>query len=343
MLDQEGKIRDENLLKTTLACELLQQEGRLRETIEATRGKRPPPAVIEKAIGEALNEFERRWRRWLDPPLRSGVLQELARDAAGTGSESPFASALQTLNQARESALKDQSPEFPVVALEPELCRAAELHALYLNQNPALKSQWPGVQVERAGAPGFTPAGALSGSRSLIASGGDARAAVEEWLGTFYHRLPLLDPGLFGIGLGMKEEVVVLDVRSLVLAAERDHVVVWPLPEAQGVRRSLVPELPNPVPGADMKVLGCPVTVQLTFRDARKPTTLALELFAGDPKPANAVDCHVITPEAPLQIELVPENVWGLIPKQALKKKTRYTARAAWAEEVKLWSFTTGD
>jgi hypothetical protein len=341
MVDQEGRIQDENLLKTTLACELLQQEGRLWEVIESTRDKRPPAAAIEKAVGEPWNEFERRWRRWLDPAGRTGVLQELARGTAGPGEEDSLARALRTLDQAREQALKDRSPELAAVSLDPELCRAAELHARYLALNPAQKARWPGELLELASAPGFSSAGAHSGARALIAYEGDASRAVEGWLGTFYHRLPLLEPGLFGIGIGMKEDVVVLDAHSLAFTPEKDRVVVWPPPGAQGVRRSFVPEFPSPVPGADMMALGYPITVQLYFLDTSGPTALELQLSTAD-KPER-VDCHVITPDAPLQTELVPENVWGLIPKQPLRKRTRYTAQATWADQVEVWSFTTGD
>lgn len=345
MLDQDGKIRDENLLKTTLVCELLQQEGRLWPVMESTREKPTPSAAIEKALGEPLPEFEGRWRRWLDPPRRSGVLQELELGAPAPEGESPFAAAMLILNQSRANALKDQAPEVPIVALEPELCRAAELHARYLTLNPEQKTKWPAAHEEYVGAPGFTPAGSLSGGHSVIAFDGDAVKAVEGWLGTFFHRLPLLDPGLFGAGFGTSEEVVVLDVRSLVLTPWQDHVVVWPLSEAQDVPRSFVPELPNPVPSADMASLGYPITVQLFFREStgRSAQALELELFAGAPQPEHTVACHEITPDAPLQVQLAPENAWCLIPKQPLKKKTLYTARATWADQVKVWSFTTGD
>lgn len=343
MLDQDGKIRDENLLKTTLACELLQQENRLWEVIQATRKKMPPSAAIERALGEGLPQFEARWRRWLDPLRRTGVLQELGLDAPASDAAGPFAEALRTLNQARVDALKDQDAEFGIVALEPELCLSAELHARYLTLNPKQKSEWPAAHEEYADAPGFTPAGSLSGLRSVIAFDGDATKAVRGWFGTFYHRLPLLDPGLFGVGFGTSEEVVVLDVRSLVLAPWLDHMVVWPRDEAKNVPRGFVPELPNPVPGADMAALGYPLTAQLFLCEAKARATLTLELFAGAPEAKSPVDCHVITPDAPLQVELAPENAWCLIPKQPLKKKTLYTGRATWADQVKVWTFTTGE
>jgi hypothetical protein len=342
IVDQEGKIVDENLLKTTLVCELLQQEGRLLELMKATCGEGKGPPVFEAALKEPMPEFDARWRRWLLSARESGVLQELEA-APAPSDDVPFAGALLLLNQARGEALKDQSPEIPTVVLDDELSRAAERHARYLTLNPAQKSVWPDAHEEFAGAPGFTPEGSLAGGRAVIAFDGDPAHSVRAWLDTFYHRLPLLSPGLFGAGFGRSEEVVVLDVGSLVLEPWKDHVVVWPTPDAKDVARRFQPEMPNPVPGEDMSQFGYAVTLQLYLQQHEGHARAVLELFAGDPEPKNAVECHVITPEAPLYVELAPDNTWALIPKRALAKKTRYTARASWNDEVKTWSFTTGD
>jgi hypothetical protein len=343
MLDQDGKIRDREMLKTTLACELLQQEGRLAALVEATKGKQEPAAAFEAALGEPLWAFEERWKRWLDPERRPGLVQELEHGAPAPGGAGPFDAALRLLNQARADALSGQSPEIPLVTLDPELSRAAELHARYLTLNPDQKARWPAAHEEYAGAPGFTPEGSLAGGRAVIAFTGDPVNAVESWLGTFYHRLPLLAPGLFGVGFGASEEVVVLDAGSLVLAPWQDHVVRWPLDGAEGVPRAFVPELPNPVPREDMARLGYPISLQLFQGRPRDRTELELELFAGAPADGRRVDCHFVTPTAPLQIELAPENAWCLIPKAPLAKRTRYTVRARLGERLETWSFTTGE
>lgn len=341
MLDQQGKVRDEELLKTTVVCEFLQDEGRLLEVMSQTSEQTPAAPAFEKALGEPLPEFEARWRRWLLQDGERGVVQELERDAGGP--DSPLATALTALNAARGAALAGQSPEVANVELDPELSRAAELHARYLALHPEQKNHWPEALEEYAGADGFTPEGTLAGGRAVIAYDGDPALAVRQWLGTFYHRLPLLSPGLIGVGLAVHEEIVVLDAGSLVLAPGKDHVVVWPLPDAEDVPRRLTPELPNPVPGAEMSELGYAITLQLFFADPKGRTSATLELFSGDPQPKNAVDCHVITPEAPLFVDLVPENAWALIPKRPLAKATRYTARASWGKQTKQWSFRTAD
>jgi hypothetical protein len=140
----------------------------------------------------------------------------------------------------------------------------------------------------------------------------------------------------------VSEEVVVLDVSSLVLAPWKDHVVVWPVSGAEGVPRRFVPELPNPVPGSDQATWGYPVTLQLFFRRQEAEARVTLELFAGESAGASPVDCHLLTPDAPHFRELVPRNAWGLIPKQPLAQQKTYTARASWSGRVELWSFTTG-
>lgn len=343
MLDQDGKIRDEVLLKTTLVCEMLQQEGHLETLMAATQvspdANSDAVRALETALAEPLPELEARWRRWIDPQRSLGVLQELERESAP--STSPFAAALLALNQARASALQGQNPEIPVVALDPDLGRAAELHAQYLTLNPGQKSRWPAMHAEYSDARGFTAEGALASSRSLIALNSDPEQAVSDWLATFYHRLPLLHPGLFGAGFGVSEEVVVLDVGSLVLPPWKEHVVVWPLPDDDEVPCRFEPELPSPVPGANMESLGYPLTIQLFLPKPETRPTLALELFLGSPQDGTAVECHRITPDSPLEVARAPENAWCLIPKAPLAKKTRYTARAAWADRVKTWSFTT--
>ena len=343
MLDQDGKIRDEPLLKTTLVCEMLQQEGELRRLMEATKKAKDPVSTFETALGRPLPELEERWRRWIDPGRSLGIVQVLEREPAPAPGAGPFDAALLALNQARANGLKGQSPEFPIVVLDAELSRAAALHARYLTLNPEQKGRWPDCHAENADARGFSVEGALAGSRSVIAFNSDPLKAVQDWLGTFYHRLPLLDPGLFGVGFGQSEEVIVVDTGSLVLAPWKDHVVVWPVPDDEGVPRSFVPELPNPVPAAEMASLGYPITVQLFFLESRTRPRLELELFKGALEDGEAVDAWFIAPDAPLQVELAPENAWALIPKRSLARKTRYTARAAWGNQEKTWSFTTGD
>jgi hypothetical protein len=340
MVDADGKIRDEVLLKTTLVCELLQVEGRLLAVCEATRkaGERVP--AFEGALGETLPEFESRWRRWLVPSRPEGVVQSLM-DGAPAAAESPtLVAGLRRLSAVRAAALRDPPPELGAVGLEPELSRMASAHARYLVRHPDLWTKWPDMHEQFPDREGFSPAGALAGNRSVIAFDTSPAEAIDAWMGTFYHRLPLLHPGLFGIGIGVEEGVVVLDSGSLVAAPWQDHVVLWPPPDAVRVPRRFVPEIPNPVPGSDQSSLGYPVTIQLFFRDPHQAVRLQAELLteAGAP-----VECWFVGPDAPLFSDLVPQDAWCLIPKSHLAKRARYQVRAEWTGGRAEWRFTTGD
>jgi uncharacterized protein YkwD len=87
------------------------------------------------------------------------------------------------------------------VTLDPALSRACLLHARYLacnHEHPAV--QGLGVHKEEPSLPGATPEGARAGQAAVIASLSHPRDALDGWLATLYHRLPLLDPDLERIG-----------------------------------------------------------------------------------------------------------------------------------------------
>ncbi|MEQ1891846.1 MAG: hypothetical protein ABL998_04825 [Planctomycetota bacterium] len=339
MVDHEGKLGGEALLKATMVSEFLQAEGRFRELLELTRARRDVPAAMESALGETLPEFEARWRRWLDPARATSVLALLRAPAAGASTT--FDAALLALSQARANANKGTPLEFPLVAQDDELARGAAAHARYLVLNPKQQDAWPDAHQEFPDRPGYSAEGARAGANAMLARTSAPPEAVRQWLATFYHRLPLLDPGLVGVGFAQEGELVVADVHSLVLDPSSDHVALWPMPDALDVPRAFQPELPNPVPGSDMASLGYPLTVQLFFVDETTRVTLELELWKGKPEDGKRVVCHFLTPEAALFAELAPTNAWGLIPERALEPRTSYTAVARWGQETRRWSFTT--
>lgn len=341
MLDQEGKIVDEPLLKATLVCEYLHVTERLAELLEGTKERRDVPAAIEAALGEPLPDFEQRFRRWLDPPREWSVAGRLRAEPSNAVADTVSSDVLRALSQARANAHKGTVLEYPLVTLDEELSRNAARHAHYLALNPEQHGRWPDAHEEYADRPGFSPEGSLAGLSSVIAFDTAPAEAIDAWLGTFYHRLPLLHPGLIGAGFGAEAGVVVLDVTSLVLEPWRDHVALWPMEDAVDVPRACGAEVPNPVPGETLTELGYPVTIQLFFREERARVALNLELFRGTPEPENLVPCHVITPDAPLFLELAPENAWGLLPAKHLAANTLYTARARWLGQTRTWKFTT--
>jgi len=338
MVNEVGKIQDVDLLKTTLVAEYLLEIGDFSDLLHETSGKTWRVEAFEEALGKGLAEFESEWRGWL---LRSGtgLLQRL-----GSGKEKvdPLqAPLLARIRGARRAALgRASSPE---VWLDADLSLGAHLHAAYLARHPDQQAVWPEAHEEYADRDGFTPAGAWAGNHSVIYVG-DPPDAVENWMATFFHRLPLLDPGLLGIGLGAEGEVVVGDVLSLVAPVVEETWIVWPPDGARNVPLASYPELPPPVPGRRTAELGYPVTLQIHGRDVAPGARFELELRRGG-LGGRPVASYVSTPTRPLNESLTPPGAFCLLPEEHLDPRTRYTVvarRVTPAPRELVWSFETG-
>lgn len=347
MLDQIGRITGENLLKSTSVIEFLQELRPLQPLISATNVllEKNPEAIFEKALGEPVSVFESRWRRWV-VPTRPSLLQRLegererASRKPGARSDSTQ-EVLAVLNSIRASAFKNRLEGIADVSMEPSLSLGARNHALYLNENPEQKEEWPAAHEEYADRKGFTPEGALAGSHSVIHPGAKgAKDAIDGWMGTFYHRLPLIDPGLRRIGWANENQCAVLDSGSLCAPAESCFDVVWPFDGMASVPTRFCPELPNPVPGEDQETFGYPITLQMGMTlEGEDGSAISMQLFDGKVE----VPCHLSSPNNPTNPELAPPNSYCLIPKTPLKAKTKYTVSATWKSTGRTlsWSFHT--
>jgi uncharacterized protein YkwD len=344
MVDHIGKVTDENLLKSTLIVAFLQETGELPSVLEATREQANRPAAFEQALAVKLPEFEERWQRWLlaAPSTSRGVKQLVASPPPAEVVDPRQAALLSELNRIRHAALEGQWAEFEAVGIDEELSAGALAHARYLDLNEHQKTAWPDAHEEYADREGFTAAGARAGLHGVIAFTDDPAAAVAQWMGTFYHRLPLLDPGMFGVGFAAEGDVAVLDVTSLVLQPWRDHWVMWPHDEMQSVPLAFVPEIPNPIPGENQAEWGYPITLQvfLPFQDL--VLDVSLRLFEGAAE-GTEVACWFLSPDQPYFPELAPGNAWCLIPRTKLRRGTRYTVVAECVSPAMTltWSFET--
>jgi hypothetical protein len=225
-----------------------------------------------------------------------------------------------------------------------ELSAGCALHAHYLKLNPDQLERWPDAHEEYPEKAGFSSDGCWSGTHSVIAPGvANADEAVAGWIGTFYHRLPLLDPGLKRIGFALVDKCAVLDADSLLQPDELEGVIVYPPKDGTNVPTRFTPggELPHPVPGADEREFGFPITLQTTA----KTVEYVLRLARGPSADGPEVPCWLSTPGHPTYIELAPSNAFCLMPKARLAPKTKYTVTADPADGgAKItWSFTTGD
>ena len=80
------------------------------------------------------------------------------------------------------------------VVLDSGLSPACQAHARYLllNSNDPL-THGLGMHEEDPKLPGYTAEGQRTGKRSVVASGMPPPSAVDDWMATFYHRIPFLE------------------------------------------------------------------------------------------------------------------------------------------------------
>lgn len=238
------------------------------------------------------------------------------------------------------------------VTLDAALSDACLKHARYLvlnEGNPAL--QGLSAHREDPKLPGYTKEGADAGPKSDIAIGDyEPIDAVDAWMGTLYHRVPILAPNLKSIGFGCATGqrqgwATVMNVQS-----GRDQTPVgpifYPVPDQKNVPLAfpITGEEPNPIPDDPDRRAGYSITAIL-------PRNTPLQKATGKLTTADGVDvpCWFSAPDRPANVKHADAqgNVACLIAKDPLKPKTTYQvhfqgtlAGKAWE---KSWKFTTGD
>lgn len=97
----------------------------------------------------------------------------------------------------------------PLVTISESLSAAARSHATYLLRNPGQYDA--NAHTEEDGRLGFTGATGsaraaywswLGANSEVIAAEGRAEEAIDSWMATLYHRLPLVNPGTRQVGYG---------------------------------------------------------------------------------------------------------------------------------------------
>ena len=343
-LDQLGKIPPDGVIKDLFVHDFLVQRDVLKQLAKASAKPAEFPVAVEQALGVPWPEFERTWRRW----FAGGDFRGAADSIAGKG-ERPLSAdeqkALAYLNALRTKALAVQrykEEPAPPVTFERDLADAARLHALYLHENPAQLAAWPDAHEEWPDRKGFTPQGSMAGGNSVIAGANDTIQAIDSWMGTFYHRLPLVAPGLLRTGFAVEQGTAVLDAQSMAMPSTATFLIsIWPAKDATEVPLSFAPELPNPVPGADQGAWGYPVTFQHHLGTPYDPAGVTMTLHQGK-ESGPKVDCYYSSPVAPTNPEMSPADCYCLIPQAKLLPKTDYTVVVTMPErEALVWSFRT--
>ena len=339
-----ARIGGEDLLKSTSLAEHLVETGRFWDTArEAGWAPEDLEAGFAEALGAPVAAIEARWRDWLLADMDAGLAERVER--LGDDPETSGAGWIARLDEHRRTARLGgwEDPAYLPLRMDPDLCAGCRAHARYLLANPDVAGKWPDMHEERSERPSFSPEGARAGGASVIYMGvGSVSEAVDGWMATFYHRVPLLDPGLVRLGVAREKSVAVLDVQSMVTRPV-SGTVVWPPPDGTGVpRRFASGELPHPVPGESQTAWGYPITVQV-YPDDGEPIDVGIVLRRGGPTGA-VIEGHLLTPSRHAQPAFHPPRTSCFIPKAPLDAGTLYHVHTSgyYGGATYHWTFTTG-
>jgi uncharacterized protein YkwD len=229
----------------------------------------------------------------------------------------------------------------PPVGIDAALGRGCAEHASYLWQNRGTAAL-EGLRVhgQDPTLPGASPRGAACGKAGVIDQAArDGADAVEAWMGTLYHRAPLLAPYVRRIGVGAAGPAyarAVVMTFGLQPAPAARWPIAFPADGQTGVRTDFVREVPNPIPNGRTGG-GYPFTLQFPPHDTLTAVTATFVDAAGAPVPF-----YLSTPERPANPHHAQRGIVGVIPREPLHAATRYTVtvRATWRGRRGQWSST---
>jgi len=334
LVNSFGEIQGNDLHKCTSIVEFLTESNTFGTIYKALTKKADgsPVSRYTAAMEMPFGELESKWRDWL-LGVRPGVAERIDKENLAAWPKDALR-VLDYMNEIRENAFKDKIKGVWKLKFDPDLSGPCDMHANYLVKHPEQK-KWPDAHEEYADKEGYSVEGAWAGTHSVIAWGGieDYKDSIDGWMGTFYHRLPLLDPGVLRLGWGQAGEWWVMDMSSLAAPYEDPYLVLWPYDGQKDAPTAFNGnEFPDPVPekGQDVnegEIFGYPITIQTKPIDEKgELVDIAMKLFEGD----REVECHFSSPSEPSNPESAPGGAWCLIPKTFLKSKTEYRVVADW-------------
>ena len=234
-----------------------------------------------------------------------------------------------------------------LVVLDPALAKGCAAHAAYLVKNVDHPStQGLGLHLEDAKLPAYSKEGERAGKASVIYLGKGGTDAVEGWMASLLHRIPLMHSRLRKIGYGSAsggpaKVTVVLDATNGLGPGRDAPVVIYPADGQKDVPRRFEPEIPDPIPESVDKKAGFPVTA--TFSEGALVKDVKASLKDADGKD---VAIWMSSPEKPAASDY-QRNTVGLIAQEPLKPATTYTvaiaARVTGKPWLRTWSFTTAE
>jgi hypothetical protein len=250
------------------------------------------------------------------------------------------AAALERLNLHRKAA------GLGLLALDPALSKGCKLHAEYIARNEDHPStQGLGAHDEDPKLPGYTKEGQKAGVSSDISFFPDGVDAVEGWMASLFHRMPIMHPHLQKIGwgwatsTGARKRITVCDLSGGIGGGRRVPFVVYPGEKQKDVSLAFRMEVPNPIPEDPDSRGGYPVTAW--FADGPPVKEVQAALKDGDGKD---VEFWLSTPEKPADARYQRNSIC-LIAKEPFKPSTTYTvgmsASLGGKRWQKSWTFTT--
>jgi uncharacterized protein YkwD len=200
--------------------------------------------------------------------------------------------------------------------------------------------------------PSYSDEGRKAGKASDISIGDyEPTDAVDSWMATLYHRVPILEPHLQTIGFGCARGrrqgwITVLNVTHGRASSARPAAIFFPAPDQIDVPLSFPNggEEPNPIPEDKDGRAGYPITAFFPIREPLLEASGRLADSKGAP-----IRCWVSTPEklANPDFKAHQGNTVCLIPQGPLAANTTYQVhlqgKLAGKPWEKKWKFTTGD
>jgi len=240
---------------------------------------------------------------------------------------------------ARKTALRSvaeyrRTAQLKELAGDPALDEAALAHAYYWLFNFGQTStQGVGIHAQSKSLPGYSGANSIQraahfgfkGDRSAedIAHTYSATSAVQRWVDTVYHRLPILDREAQGAGYA-EAQVGALSIQVLEVGLDkpgRSEPVVYPAPDQAAVPSLFTGgEVPEPLPKGTPYPVGYPITLSV----GAALTLLVSEASVTDPA-GRDVAFYAIQPGPTSDLRL---NQVALVPQRPLRPG-RYTVQIA--------------
>jgi hypothetical protein len=272
--------------------------------------------------------------------------------------------------------------------MDAEASLGCDLHAKYVSNHPDLAVKpGPEIHEEDPAHEDFTRRGQQAGNGNIVTRNGEftedfAEDTVDLWIGTPYHRFPMLEHNIKRLGYSYVYDkdfgVAVLDMGSLEEPYDpktAPRLVAWPPPNMKDVPTHFpAMESPNPLEDQpedqqDPRKCGYTISLQLQqelatglgdstivlfeSRKSRGPEvpnvclkdTAEWKAWTDRCKPKE-IPIYVHTPKVPLNKKRDLRDVVFCIPKEPLEPNTQYQVRVMLRLAADpfwfIWEFTTG-